>query len=173
MLKVIAKVLKVLNSETDPGQISLAFCLSMIAGLTPLFSLHNFLIFFLVLILRVNLSAFLLGTVFFSGVAYLLDPFFHWIGLTALTTVPLEGLWTALYNCTLCRLERFNNSVVMGSLLFSLVIFVPMYILGNLVIRRYREHVLSWIQKVGIVRALKASKFYELYQSVSGWGGAR
>jgi hypothetical protein len=61
----------------------------------------------------------------------------------------------------------------MGSLLFSLVIFVPMYILGNLVIRRYREHVLSWIQKVGIVRALKASKFYELYQSVSGWGGAR
>jgi uncharacterized protein (TIGR03546 family) len=96
MLKVIAKVLKVLNSETDPGQISLAFCLSMIAGLTPLFSLHNFLIFFLVLILRVNLSAFLLGTVFFSGVAYLLDPFFHWIGLTALTTGPLEGLWTAL-----------------------------------------------------------------------------
>ncbi len=173
MLRVLAKILKVLNSETDPSQISLAFCLSMIAGFSSLLSLHNFMIFFLVLILRVNLSAFILGVGFFSGVAYLLGPFFHWIGLTVLTAGPLEALWTVLYNCTLCRLERFNNSVVMGSLLFSLVIFVPMYILGNLVILRYREHVLSWIQKVGIVRALKASKFYELYQSVSGWGGAR
>lgn len=173
MLKVIAKVLRVLNSETDPAQISLAVCLSMVTGFTPLLSLHNFCVLFLVLILRVNISAFLLGTVFFSGVAYMFDPFFHWIGLTVLTAGPLEGLWTALYNCTFCRLERFNNSVVMGSLIFSLVIFVPVYILGNIVIRRYREHLLSWVRETGIVRALKASKFYELYQSVSGWGGAR
>lgn len=75
-MNALAKFLRVLNSETDPAQISLAFCFSMVAGLTPLFSLHNLPILFLVLVLRVNLSAFLLGFAFFSGIAYLLDPLF-------------------------------------------------------------------------------------------------
>ena len=111
MLKAIAKVLKVLNSETEPGQISLAFCFSMIAGLTPLLSLHNLLVILLVLLFRVNLSTFILGLVFFSGVAYLFDPLFHWIGLTVLTVSGLEGLWTLIYNMTLFRLEKFNDTV--------------------------------------------------------------
>ncbi len=77
MLKLIAKLLKVLNSDTDPSQISLAVCFSMIVGLTPFFSLHNLMILLLALFIRVNLSSFLLGLALFSGVAYLLDPLFH------------------------------------------------------------------------------------------------
>jgi uncharacterized protein (TIGR03546 family) len=172
MLKMIVKVLRVLNSETEPGQISLAFCFAMIAGLTPLMSLHNLLVLFIVLVLRVNLSAFILGWALFSGVAYILDPLFHWIGITVLTAGIAEGLWTALYNSTVWRLERFNNSIVMGSLLFSLCLFVPLFLLLNVAIRRYRESVLVWVQKTRILQALKAKRFYALYQSVSGWGGA-
>ena len=40
MIQMVAKVLKILNSESDPGQISLALCFAMVAGLTPFFSLH-------------------------------------------------------------------------------------------------------------------------------------
>ena len=167
MLKAIAKVLKVLNSETEPGQISLAFCFSMIAGLTPLLSLHNLLVILLVLLFRVNLSTFILGLVFFSGVAYLFDPLFHWIGLTVLTVSGLEGLWTLIYNMTLFRLEKFNNSVVMGSLLFSIVLFVPLYLLSNQMIVRYRDHVLSWVRKSRIMQAFKATKFYRIYATYS------
>ena len=170
MLKAIAKLLKVLNSETDPGQISLSLCFAMFAGLTPFLSLHNLLVLFLVLVLRVNLSTFVLGLLFFSGVAYLLDPLFHWIGLTVLTAPPLEGLWTALYNCTLSRFERFNNSVVMGSLLVSLLLFVPLYLISRAVIVQYREHLLAWVRRTRIMQALKASKLYHAYQAVSGWG---
>ena len=64
MLRTIAKLLKVLNSETEPGQISLGFCFALVAGLTPIWSLHNVFVLLLVLLLRVNLSAFLLGFVF-------------------------------------------------------------------------------------------------------------
>ena len=82
MIGTIAKILKALNSETAPGQISMALCFALIIGLTPLYSLHNLLVLLLVLILRVNLSAFIVGWVFFSGVAYILDPIFqHGIGL--------------------------------------------------------------------------------------------
>jgi len=167
MLSVIAKLLKVLNSENEPSQISLAIGFSMIAGLTPFYSLHNILILLLVLVLRVNLSAFILGLAFFSGLAYLLDPVFHWIGLHVLTAGLLKGLWEVLYNSTIWRLERFNNSIVMGSILLSLIFIVPLCVLTNLAILKYREHVLAWIRKSRLMHFIKASKFYATYKSLS------
>jgi len=170
MLRLLANLLRVLNSESDPGQISLAFCFAMAAGLTPFWSLHNLLVLLLVLLIRVNLSALLVGLTVFSGVAYLLDPLFNQIGLAILTADSLEGLWTGLYHSTLWRIERFNNTIVMGSLSFSLVLFIPLYLLSNLGIIRYRAHVLAWVEKTRLMQILKASRFYSLYQSVSGWG---
>ena len=171
MLKTLARLLRVLNSETEPGQISLGFCFAFIVGLTPLWSLHNVLALLLVLMLRVNLSAFLLGFVFFSGLAYLLDPLFHLIGLAVLTNPSLEQVWTALYNSTLWRFARFNNSVVMGSLVVSLLACIPLFITSNILIRRYRTHALAWVQKTRTMQFFRASKLYHAYQSVTRFGG--
>ena len=170
MLRALAKILKVLNSESEPSQISLALSLALITGFTPLWSLHNVIVVLLALVIRVNLSTFIVGTVVLSGVAYLLDPIFSWIGLTVLTAGFLESIWTALYNIPLFRLAKFNNSIVMGSLLVSLILFLPTFILANVAIVRYREHVLQWVRKSRVVEALTASRFYSLYESVSGWG---
>ncbi|MBI1912570.1 MAG: TIGR03546 family protein [Deltaproteobacteria bacterium] len=167
MIRTLAKVLVVLNSETAPAQISLAVCLSMVAGLTPLLSLHNILVFFLVLVLRVNLSSFILGLAFFTTLAYALDPLFHFIGVKVLAFEGLRGLWTSLYNITIFRLSNFYNSIVMGSILFSLVLFIPLLLTLNLGIRKYREHVLSWIAKTPLMQAIMASKFYEYYMTLS------
>ena len=171
MLSIIARLLRVLNSGTEPGQISLSICLSMVAGLTPLFSPHNLPVLFIVLILKVNLSAFLLGLAFFSGIAYILDPLFHIMGLKILTASSLEGLWTTLYNSTFWRFTRFNNTIVMGSLVFSLLSFAPLYILSNFIIRRYREHVLEWVLKTRLMQAFTATRLYKLYSAYSGMKG--
>ena len=170
MLKTIAKFLKILNSDAEPGQISLGFAFAMIAGFTPLMSLHNLLVLLLILFLRVNLSSFLLGLALFSALAFALDPLFHQIGLAILTLPALSDLWTALYNSALWRLERFNNSIVMGSLIVSLALFVPMVLVGNVLVRRYREHVLQWVMRTRVMQAFQASKLFGYYQSVSGWG---
>lgn len=172
MLKSLAKLLKVLNSETEPGQISLGFCFAMIAGLTPLMTLHNILVIFLVCILRINLSAFLLGLLAFTGIAYLLDPLFNRLGLLLLTADYLEPLWSSLYNLALFRLENFNNSIVMGSLAFSLLLFIPLYLLLNLLIVNYRDHLLRWVQQSRLMQFFMASKFYRIYRKVSDLGGA-
>lgn len=169
MIKLLAKLLRVLNSETDPGQISLGLCFAMVAGLTPLLSLHNLVVLLLVLVLRVNLSAFLLGLALFTGFAYLLDPLFHSLGLAILTAPALQELWTALYQFIWWRIERFHNSIVMGSLTFSLVLFVPLLLVSNLVILRYRKHVLAWVQKTRIMQMFKASKLYQTYETLSSW----
>jgi len=170
MLKALARILKVLNSETEPSQISLALCLALITGFTPVWSLHNLIVVLLALIIRVNLSTFIVGTIVLSGIAYILDPIFSWIGVMVLTAGTLESLWTALYNIPLFRVAKFNNSIVMGSLLVSLALFLPTFILANLAISRYREHVLQWVRKSRVVEALTATRFYSLYESVSGWG---
>ncbi len=171
MFGIIARFLRIVNSETEPGQISLGFCFALILGLTPLWSLHNVVVLLFVLILRVNLSAFLLGFAFFSALAYLLDPLFDATGLALLTNASLEEFWTSLYNSTLWRLERFNNTIVMGSLVFSIVAFIPLYFMSTILIRRYRAHVLAWVQNSRIMHVFKASKLYQAYQAVSGVGG--
>jgi uncharacterized protein (TIGR03546 family) len=171
MLRLIARLLHVLNSETNPSQISLGFCFAMVAGLTPLLSLPNLVVLLLVLFLRVNLSAFLVGLAVFSGIAYLLDPLFHWNGLQILTAPALEGLWTTLYNSTLWRFARFNNTIVIGSLVFSLALFFPAYLLLNALILHYRGHVLAWVEKTRLMQFFKASKVYQIYQSLPHFGG--
>ena len=171
MIKMTAKLLKVLNSETEPEQISVAICFSMIMGFTPLWSLHNLVVLLLVLLIRVNLSAFILALGFFSAVAYALDPVFHMIGLSILTAKSLESLWTALYSILLFRLDGFNNSISMGSLITSILLFIPLFFTINFLIRKYRDYLLAWIRKARIVRIFQASKLYKAYQTVSGWGG--
>lgn len=159
MIRAAVKLIRIIGSETEPGQISLGFAFALVAGFTPLVSLHNLFVLFLILVLRVNLSAFLLGLAFFSGIAYLLDPLFHRIGLAALTAGSLEGLWTALYNSTLWRLERFNNSIVMGSLIASVILFAPLYLVSNRLILKYREHFLAWVQKTKLVHVLNILRY--------------
>lgn len=167
MVRFLAKILKILNSETDPYQISLAVCLAMIIGFTPLKSLHNIVVLFFVLILRVNLSTFIVSWALFSGIAYLLDPLFHRAGLALLTAGFLEGLWTALYNIPIFRIERFYNSVVMGSLIISAMLFFPLYFLFKSLIARYRRNVPAWVRKSRIMQMIKLSKFYKAYTSLS------
>jgi uncharacterized protein (TIGR03546 family) len=171
MIRMFAKLLKVLNSENDPAQISLAFCFSMISGFLPFFTPINLLVLFMVFALRVNLSAYFLGMAFFSGIAYLLDPLFHPIGLSVLTAPALEGFWTSLYNSTIWRIQKFNNSIVMGGFIFAVLFFIPLLLLTNALIRRYREHVLAWVRKTKIMKMITASDFYSYYEKVTGWTG--
>jgi hypothetical protein len=58
----------------------------------------------------------------------------------------------------------------MGSLAVSLALFVPMVLVGNRLVEKYREHVLQWVMRTRLMQAFKASKLFGYYQSVSGWG---
>lgn len=167
MFRTLAKLLQVLNSETAPGQISLGLALGMVMGFTPFVTLHNLLVLLLVLVLRVNVSAFLLGLGLFSALAYALDPLFHQLGLRLLHAEELQALWADFYNTAIGRLEHFNNTVVLGSFVVALGLFVPLLWLTNGLITHYRAHVPAWFKNSRVVTIFKASHFYTVYQSVS------
>jgi len=152
MWEPLVKFLKLLNSEQAPHQLSLGLAFAMIVGLTPTLSLHNLLVLFLLLTLRANLSTFVLGWALFSLLGLLLDPLFHAIGLKLLSLPELEQMWTTMYNSSFWRLSQFNNTILLGSLLFSVLCFLPMFFLSNRLIRLYR---LRWQERMG--------RFYQRY----------
>jgi uncharacterized protein (TIGR03546 family) len=167
MIAMLAKLLKALNSDSAPGQIALAFALALITGLTPLFSLHNAVIVFFACILRINFGAFLLGTLFFSGLAYLIDPAAIALGETVLTDVAYQGFLTDLYQSDFWRATRFNNTLVLGSLMIALIGFIPVLLISRWLISVYRHKLMAWFDKLKIAKFLKASKFYKVYQALA------
>lgn len=167
MIAMLAKLLKALNSDSAPGQIALAFALSLITGLTPLLSLHNLPVLLLACIIRINFSAFMLGTLFFSGLAYLIDPAAISIGESLLTEPSYQAFWTGLYQSNFWRATAFNNTLILGSLILALVAFIPVLILSRWLISAYRDRLMAWVEKLKIVKLLKASKFYKAYQALA------
>lgn len=167
MLNVFAKLLKALNSESNPAQLAFGVTAGLIVGLTPLWSLHNLLVVFLVFILRVNLSAFFLSWALFSGIAYLFDPLMDRVGASLLAADALKGLWTAMYNSDGWRLTRFNNTLTLGSLVCALVLALPVFFLARFLVVKYRDHVLAWVRKSRAMQILRASRLYHLYTSLS------
>jgi len=166
MITQIIKFLRVLGSEAAPIQISMAIALAMIVGFTPLLSLHNALVIFVLLTFRINLAAFLLAWALFSALAYLLDPSFHQIGLSLLQNESLQATWTTMYNSVFWRVANFNNTIVMGSLAVSLLAFIPLVVILNIFIKQYRSHILVFIKDSRIVRILQNSKLVTRFSSV-------
>ena len=159
MISQLIKLVRVISSEVSPMQISLGFALSMIIGLTPFLSIHNLLVIFLLLILRINIGAFMLGWAFFTGMAYLFDPWFHDLGAYILNLPGLTAQWTDMYNSPFWRITRFNNTIVMGSLVTSLVLFVPLVVILNILVRQYRNNVVQYLNKQRWFKVVQSKVF--------------
>ncbi|MBD3670304.1 MAG: TIGR03546 family protein [Gammaproteobacteria bacterium] len=165
MWEPFVKLFKLINSEQEPHQISLGICLGMVAGFTPTLSLHNLLVLFVLLVVRVNISAFIVGFVLFSILAFLLDPAFHGLGEFVLRHPALIDVWTPMYNEVFWRLTGFNNTVLMGSLIISLIAFVPAFFLFNFMIRNYRTRIQARYKESSrrLTRFLKLSSLLGRY----------
>lgn len=154
---LLLKLFKALNANQYPGQIALSFVLGMILGLTPLFFAHNLITLAFIFILRVNIAGVMVAWIFFSGLAYLLDPLFNQIGLWVLQMPVLEPMFTEAYNSAVWRFLHFNNSIVMGSILVAYLLSVPAFVVFWLLVKKYRQTFLVWINKFKVVQVLKAA----------------
>ena len=170
MLTLLAKLFKALNSESSPRQIAFAIALGMIVGLTPTFSMHNLLVLFIAFIIRINLSAFFLGFAVFSLLSIPFASTFAGVGEQLLTNESLQALWQSLYQSSLLKLAHFHNTLTLGALVVALVLLIPVTILGQYLVVRYRNHVKTFIEKFKIVQLIKGSKFYKIYQGLTGTG---
>ena len=138
----------------------------MVLGLTPFWNVHNAVVFILIIILNVNIGSAILSFMIFSGFAYLLDPLFHSLGYYLLTQVDfLQSIWQSLYDNPIIVFTQYNNTVVLGSFITALVIFIPAYFGFKKFVFVYREKIDPYIQKLKIVKILKGTKLYKIFSS--------
>lgn len=161
MLSRIIKVLKALNSNEAPWQISLGIIFGSLLGLTPLFSLHNLVVLFLALLINLNISVMLVSLAAFSVIAYALDPVFHQVGLALLTSPGLESFWTQFFSCPVFLFANLNNTIVMGSLVSTLAASVPLFFIFNVMVVKYRHTFNAFIGRFPFLKFLKVLNAYE------------
>jgi uncharacterized protein (TIGR03546 family) len=168
MLTILAKLLKLLNSDQNPSHLALAVCFGLAIGLMPGFSAFLVIWVILLCVFKANLTLFFLVWGIFEGVAYVFDPMLHQLGYQLLTSEGLNALWADMIQSSFWKLTAFNNSLVMGALIVSLVLFVPVYLLVLWLVKSYRDKIQTFIEKWKITQMLKGSKFYRVYQSLAG-----
>ncbi|MFT7185257.1 MAG: hypothetical protein ACI84K_000632 [Pseudohongiellaceae bacterium] len=166
MLTILAKLLQNLNSNQNPNQLALAVCFGLAVGLMPGFSLFLVILLILVCLIKANISMFLFIWGLFEAIAYVADPALHQIGYSLLTTESLQTIWVSLSQSSFWILTAFNNSLVMGSTVSILILWLPVYFMVRLLIRHYRDQIQGVFKELRIMQILKGSKFYHVYQTV-------
>src|SRR6266436_3374011 len=164
LFKLIQSLFGALHSEGTPGQLAAGIVLGSFLGLTPLFNLHNALIFAALVLLNVSFAGGMLGWALFVPIGFLLDPLFDWIGHQLLLAASLRGLWTSFYNTPIVPLTNFNNTVVLGSFVFAQLFAVPLFLLTRWAVVRYRVTLGERVKRSKFYRALTASKAYNVYK---------
>ena len=164
LIKLIQSLFGALHSEGTPGQLAAGIALGSILGLTPLLNPHNAVVFALLVLLNVSFAGGMLGWALFVPIGFLLDPLFDWIGHSLLLAPSLRGMWTSLYNTPIVPLTNFNNTVVLGSFVFALLGFVPLFLAARWAVTRYRATVGERVRQSKFYRALTATKAYNVYR---------
>lgn len=163
LLKQIFNFLKLLNSDTGTNQLASGLALGLILGFAPFISLQTFLVLFIIFVFRVQVGAAFLSAFFFKFVAFLFDYPAHVIGKATLETEALRPLFTNLYNMPLVPMTRFNNSIVMGSMLVSFLLLPFAFFAFRAMILKYRETVVARFKGTKYWKAFTATKLYNWY----------
>ncbi len=157
------KFLDLLREENRPSNFAAGVVMGMFLGLTPMFTLQWVIYFLLVLVLKVNLAAVVLSTLFFMPVAFLAAPLFHPIGLALLSHPHLQRFWAYCFHAPVFPYTEFSNTVVMGVFLVSLIIAFPLYFVINHIIVKYGPRLWYTVKISLFGRVWITSRVYRTY----------
>ncbi len=164
ILKTFYNLLKLLNSERNPAQLAAAVAFGMMVGLSPFVSLHNLVIFLLVCLFRVNLTMFFVSLGVFKIFAFVLDPVFDLLGYGLLVDFKaLRPLWIAVTSGPIWPYFRFNNTIVIGSLVFGVIAWIPTYLGALAAVKAYRQHWRESLKNSKLLATLKTTPLYSMY----------
>lgn len=154
MLKRLLKILKIINSNTHPGLIAHAVSVGLLLGFLPKNNVFWYIITVFFLFVRINKPTFAVSTLLFSLLAPLLDSTFDIIGYWFLTLPKLAPFFSKLLDIPFVAFTRFNNTVVMGALLFGLALYIPVYWFMRLFVRLWRRSFAPLLRNSKLVKFL-------------------
>jgi uncharacterized protein (TIGR03546 family) len=163
LLKLVRSLFKTLHSDGSPAQLAAGVALGAALGLTPIANAHNLLVLLLLAVLNVSFAAGMLAWGVFVPLGFMLDPIFDRVGHWLLTLPTLRAFWTSLDNVPGLALSNFTNTVVLGSVVAWLMLFLPIFFLARHGVLRYRATIGARVRQSRAYKALQASQIYNVY----------
>ena len=154
MIKTIVNLIKALGANTNPGEIAHAMSCGLLLGLMPKNNLLWWLVFIFVLFIRINKPAYAILILFGAAISPAFDGLFDSVGYCFLTLPSLSGLFATLFDIPFLAFTRFNNSVVMGSLLCGIIAYIPVYILSRCIIAVWRKYAVPIIRQSKLMKVI-------------------
>lgn len=154
MLKAIVNFLKALNSNRNPSEVAHAFCMGVILGFMPKDNALWFLVFVFFLFVRINKPCYLIVTAVVSLFAWTCDPVFNSIGYSVLTFPKFENFFSWLLDLPFVNFTKFNNTIVMGSLVSGLALYIPLFVLIVLFVKLWRKMIAPRFADSVIMKAI-------------------
>lgn len=154
MLNYIVNFIKSLNSNSKPSQIANSFCIGMILGFMPKNNVLWYLLFIFFAFVRINKAGYYIMLAIVSLFAFLLDPLFDMIGYWLLNLEFLRPVFAFLLDVPFVGFTKFNNTIVMGSFLFSILIYIPLYVLFFFGVKFWRKTIAPKFNDSKILKAL-------------------
>ena len=121
----------------SPGQLALGATMGMLIGLLPKDSALPYVFALITLLSNGNLLCAAVSGVLFSCLGPTLDTITHPIGLYVLSSEVMQPTFAWLYELPFARWTRFENTVVMGSLLLGLVAALPLHLVSKRLFMKY------------------------------------
>ncbi|WP_296325664.1 TIGR03546 family protein [Treponema sp. UBA3813] len=146
MIKSIVNLFKALNANVNPGEIAHAFSCGILLGLMPKDNLLWWLLFVFILFIRINKPMYVIMILIGATFSPVMDALFDTVGYSFLTIPAFSGLFGTLLEIPFVGFTKFNNSVVAGSFLCGIVLYVPLYFLGRLFVSLWRKHIAAAIR---------------------------
>ena len=155
-LKLLKQIIVIFQTDISPNQVAWGFALGAILGLVPNMFM-KLVLFIVIMMFRVNVSAAFLAWAVYEILSFALDPLFNVIGYQVLTIGSLNAFYTWLYNLPVVPFTKFNNTVVMGSLIVGIILIIPNMIIAKKLLVYYRTHLRDKVSKWKIVKILTAT----------------
>lgn len=168
MLKKLIKLLKAFSGNVNPGEIAHAFACGAILGLMPKNNLLWYLVFVFILFVRINKPAYLLMIIIGAAVSPAFDGLFDSVGYSFLTIPALSGIFGNLLDIPFVAFTKFNNTVVMGSFLCSLIVYIPLYFLARFLIFVWRKYAADFIRNSKIIKVVNKIPLIAKIASMAG-----
>ncbi len=176
LLTALARLIAALNANRREGEIAWATVLGIALALVPLGNLVWAALFVVTFLAKVNLGIALLVFGVFTPPALLLDSSLDAIGYRVLTAAELQDVLTATYNAPFGPFLGIHNTSVVGALIVSTALAVPVYFLCRIIVRYYRDtlrakiaasRIVQWWQRLPLANLIKraadqAKNMYEL-----------
>ncbi len=155
MIKYLVKMLQALSSNTSPAQIAHAVSCGLMLGFIPKDNILWYVLFVFILFLRIQRGTFGLFILIGALLAPLADPIFNDIGYWILSQDSLTPVFQSLLDIPFVAFTKINNTVVLGSLVGGLAVYIPVWLVSRFFIFIWRKYIAATARRWKFVKVLK------------------